>query len=107
MTLKSIIKQASELAYEEDANQIVGKIYTSGEWAIANHEDAGRIAEMNNRTTFKVTSQGADAGDFMEVMEAMGIDGDQDWEHETTRYDVDGEIVVVCGKDVDILGDAE
>ena len=102
MTLKSIIKQASELAYEEDANQVVGKIYASGEWAIANTEDAGRIAAMDGRTTFKVTSQGADAGDFMEAMEAMGIDGDQDWEHETTRYEVGGEIVVVCGQDVDI-----
>lgn len=36
----------------------------------------------------------------MDVMEAMGIDGDQDWERETTRYVVDGELVVVSGPHV-------
>ena len=100
MTLKTTIKRAVELAVEQNTNQIVGKIYASGEWAMANREDADRIAQMDGRTTFKVTGQGADAGDFMDVMEAMGIDGDQDWECETTRYVVDGELVVVSGPHV-------
>lgn len=97
MTLKSTIQRASELAYDEDACQVVGKI--AGEWVIAHYEDDGRVAQMDSRTTFVVTSRGANAGDFMEVMEAMGIDGDQDWGHETTTYEVDGEIVVVSGQD--------
>ena len=100
MTLKSTIKQAAELAYETDADQVVGKI--GEEWAIADAEDAGRIAEMNGKTTFRVTSEGADAGDFMAVMERLGIDGDQDWEQETTRYEVDGEVVMVSGRYVDL-----
>lgn len=50
-----IIETATELAYEEDANQVVGKI--QGEWAIAHNEDFGRRSEMSGEV-FEVNSSG-------------------------------------------------
>lgn len=99
MNIKTAISQAIKLAYEEDATQIVGKI--KGAWTIAHIEDVGRIASMDDRTTFGVKSWGADAGDFMTAMDRMGIEGDQDWERERTTYEVDGEIIIVSGPDVE------
>ena len=98
MNIKTAIRQATELSYDEDANQIVGKI--DEDWAIAHTEDMGRIASMDDRTTFRVESWGANAGDFMAAMARMGIEGDQDWERERTTYDVDGDNIIVSGADV-------
>lgn len=97
--LRATIERAAELACIEDANQIVGKI--GEDWAIAHTEDMGRIASMDDRTTFRVESWGANAGDFMTAMDRMGIEGDQDWERERTMYEVDGEIIIVSGPDVE------
>lgn len=90
--LQATVARASELAYEEDADQIVGRI--QGEWAIAHCEDEGRVRQMS-RPQFVVRSMGLDATDVMASMEQAGIDGDQDWENETTTYRLDGAIVVV------------
>lgn len=95
MSLQATIRRATELAYDEDADQIVGKI--DGEWAIAHNEDVARIANMDAKTTFRVRSYGIDAADFMEAMERMGIEGDQDWQAETTTYEIDDEYAVVDG----------
>lgn len=55
MTKLKAIELAMELAYEEDANQIIGKI--DEEWAIAHIEDDGRISQMKGET-FEVNSDG-------------------------------------------------
>jgi hypothetical protein len=91
-TLQATVTRAAELAYAEDADQIVGRI--EGEWAIADAEDTGRISQMI-RPTFLVHSWGLDAADVMAIMEEEGIDGDQDWENETTTYHLDGETLIV------------
>ena len=89
------IRRATELAYDENADQIIGKI--DGEWAIANNEDVARIANMDAKTTFRVCGYGIDTADFMATMERMGIEGDQDWQAETTTYEIDDECAVVDG----------
>ena len=91
-TLELTVKKASELAYEEDQDQIVGRI--DGAWNIAGAEDEGRIHQMQ-QPTFRVKSDGLDAYDVMTAMEKAGIDGDQDWENETTRYELDDETIAV------------
>jgi len=98
MNIKTAIRRAAELSYDEDANQIVGKI--DGKWAIAHTEDMGLIASMDDKTTFRVESWGANASDFMTAMERMGIEGDQDWDNESTTFDVDGDIITVSGPTV-------
>jgi hypothetical protein len=90
--LKSTVSRAAELAYEQDADQIIGRI--QGEWAIADREDIGRISQMA-RPTFIVRSDGLDDVDVMDSMEQAGIDGDQDWENEATTYVLDGETLIV------------
>ncbi len=50
-----VSRRAAELAYEEDANHIVGGI--DGQWAIAHKEDDGRIAQMAGYT-FEIDSAG-------------------------------------------------
>ncbi len=52
---ETIIKLASETAYEEDAYQIIGKI--DGCWEYAHIEDEGRISNMEGET-FKVGASG-------------------------------------------------
>jgi hypothetical protein len=91
-TLKSTVSRAAELAYEQDADQIIGRI--QGEWAIADREDIGRISQMA-RPTFIVRSDGLDDVDVMDSMEQAGIDSDQDWENEATTYVLDGETLIV------------
>jgi hypothetical protein len=90
--LQSTVTLAAELAYEQDADQIIGRI--QGEWAIADREDIARISQMA-RPTFIVRSDGLDDVDVMDSMEQAGIDGDQDWENETTTYVLDGETLIV------------
>jgi len=53
--LDATIQMASELAIEEDAIQIVGRI--GYEWAIAHEEDCGRIGQMAG-TTYRVDASG-------------------------------------------------
>jgi hypothetical protein len=91
-TLQATVTRAAELAYAEDADQIVGRI--EGEWAIADAEDTGRISQMI-RPTFLAHSWGLDAADVMAIMAEEGIDGDQDWENETTIYVLDGATIIV------------
>jgi hypothetical protein len=91
-TLQATVTRAAELAYEQDADQIVGRI--DGEWAIADREDIARISQMS-RPTFIVRSDGLDDVDVMDSMEQAGIDGDQDWKNETTIYHIDGETLIV------------
>ena len=55
MNLREVIELAAGLAYDEDELQVVGRI--QGEWAVANWEDAGRIAEMRD-PTFRVNFAG-------------------------------------------------
>jgi hypothetical protein len=57
MKLYEAIEQASVFAYEEDADQIVGRI--DGKWQIAHNEDLGRQAEMKE-PKFIVHSDGVD-----------------------------------------------
>ncbi len=45
MNLTDCIELAANIAYDEDADQIIGRI--NGEWAIAHTEDLGRQAEMS------------------------------------------------------------
>ena len=91
-TLELTVKKASELAYEEDQDQIVGRI--QGEWQVAGWEDIGRINQMQ-QPTFCVKADGLDAYDVMTAMEKAGIDCYQDWENEITRYELDNETIVV------------
>ena len=44
----------------------------------------------------------ATATEIMEAMENAGIDGDQDWVHESTAYSVIGGSVIVSGSDFEI-----
>jgi hypothetical protein len=96
--LQSTVTRAAELAYEQDADQIIGRI--QGEWAIADREDIARISQMA-RPTFIVRPDGLDDVDVMDSMEQAGIEGhqdwedDQDWENETTTYVLDGETLIV------------
>jgi hypothetical protein len=57
MKLHEAIEHAANLAYEEDADQIVGRI--QGKWQIAHNEDLGRQAEMKE-PKFLVHSDGVD-----------------------------------------------
>lgn len=57
MDKNQAIKKAAELAYEEDADQVVGFIQGEG-WAIAHTEDLGRQAQMERDTWFYVGSSG-------------------------------------------------
>lgn len=94
--LEMTITRAAELAYEEDANQVIGRI--GGRWEIASCEDWGRINQMV-RPLFRVSSDGLaeSASTIMDIMESAGIDGDQDWEKETTTYQIDEDRFVVSG----------
>ena len=94
MSIQKAVKRASELAYTEDEDQVIGRI--SGAWCIAGLEDEGRIHQMQP-PMFRVKSDGLDAYDVMSAMEKSGIDGDQDWENETTRYELDDELILVSG----------
>lgn len=58
MKLKQAIEHAANLAYEEDADQIVGRI--NGNWCISHHEDLGFQAEMSE-PKFLVHADGVDA----------------------------------------------
>ena len=91
-TLQSTVTLAAELAYEQDADQIIGRV--QGEWAIADREDIACISQMA-RPTFIIRSDGLDDVDVMDSMEQAGIDGDQDWENETTTYVLDGATIIV------------
>jgi hypothetical protein len=46
MNRQDAITAAAELAYEEDAIMVIGKV--QGKYAIAHNEDVGRIAEMTD-----------------------------------------------------------
>ena len=90
--LHATVTRATEFAYEEDADQIVGRI--EGAWAIADREDIARLTQMT-RPMFIVHSWGLDAADVMASMEEAGIDGDQDLENGTTTYRLDGATMIV------------
>lgn len=59
MSLQSAIEHACAMAFEEDADQIVGLI--QGEWEVAHHEDVARVAQMRGQT-FICHSDGVDQG---------------------------------------------
>jgi len=71
MELKDVIEMAANIAYDEDADQIVGRI--QGNWQICHNEDMGRQAEMSE-PKFVVHSDGVDKAhiDLGEITE--------DWE---------------------------
>jgi hypothetical protein len=58
-TLSTVIAEATNLALEENAEQVVGMI--QGAWCIAHTEDLGRQAEMAE-PTFLVGGGGVDKG---------------------------------------------
>jgi hypothetical protein len=100
MKLITAISESSTLAYEEDENQVIGKIPGEG-WAIANSEDVGRQARMV-QPTFTVTSNGLNAAEVMEAMELAGINGDQDWQNEMTNYVFEDCVLKVSGHWVEV-----
>lgn len=55
--LKATIKRATEIAYEEDAWQVVGRV--DGRWVIAHADDLGRQAQMVE-PRFGVDAEGVD-----------------------------------------------
>jgi hypothetical protein len=91
-TLQATVTRATKMAYQEDADQIVGRI--DSEWAIADREDIGRLTQMT-RPMFIVHSWGWEATEILDSMEDAGIDGDQNWENDTTTYQIDGETLIV------------
>ena len=58
MKLNKVILEASRLAYEEDADMVVGRI--QGEWCVAHWEDEGRQASMDREPRYIVHSWGLD-----------------------------------------------
>jgi hypothetical protein len=90
--LQATVTRATKMAYQADADMIVGRIEHS--WVIADREDIGRLTQMT-RPMFIVHSWGLDAADVMASMEEAGIDGDQDLENETTTYHLDGATLIV------------
>ena len=90
--LQATVNRATKLAYQEDADMIVGRI--EGTWVIADREDIGRLTQMI-RPMFIVHSWGLDAADVMASMEEAGIDGDQDLENGTTTYRLDDATLIV------------
>lgn len=46
--------------------------------------------------------KGMKAAEIMEMMENAGIDGQQDWDTETTTYNLEDGKVIVSGPSVDI-----
>ena len=68
--LQTTIEYAANAAYETDEKMIVGKI--GGRWEIADQEDLGRIAQMDD-PTFIVDASGVDQAHI----EAGEID--EDW----------------------------
>jgi hypothetical protein len=58
MNLHTAIEHAANIAYDEDADQVVGRI--NGEWCIAHNEDLGRQSEMSE-PKFLVHSDGVDS----------------------------------------------
>lgn len=100
MTLRHGISTAAQLASDEDQDQLVGQI--EGAWAIANPEDAGRVARMDPRTTFTVRSDGPNREEFLACMELMGIDGAPGQAPGTTRFDLGDEIALVDATAVDV-----
>jgi len=101
MKLITAITEASRLAYEEDENQVVGQIPGDG-WAIATKEDVGRQCRMTKEPVFIVTGTGLSAAEVMDTMERAGIDGDQDWQNETTTYVFDECVFKVNGPSVEV-----
>ncbi|RPJ03947.1 MAG: hypothetical protein EHM37_17325 [Deltaproteobacteria bacterium] len=91
-TLSSAVAHATALAYQADADMIVGRIEDS--WVIADREDIGRLTQMT-RPMFIVHSWGWEATEILDSMEDAGIDGDQNWENDTTTYQIDGETLIV------------
>lgn len=77
MKLQDAIEHASGLAFEEDADQIVGRI--RGEWQIAHNEDMGRQAQMIE-PKFIVHSDGVDEGHVRrgEITEDWELPGEED-----------------------------
>ena len=101
MSLYHCISTAAQLAYDEDREQIVGRI--QGEWAFADTGDAGRLATMDPRTTFTVSSDGADRDQFLGCMERLDIEGAPGRKPGTTRFDIDDDesaLVDATGVDV-------
>lgn len=70
MKLFNAIRRASELAYEEDAGQVVGK--TNGQWEIANEGDWGRLICMS--PSVRVDAMG---GDVARILSEAGYGVDQ------------------------------
>jgi hypothetical protein len=66
MKLRDAIVMASNLAYEEDAGQIVGRI--EGSWQIAHSEDLGLQAQMES-PLFRVNSGGVDERQIGQITE--------------------------------------
>ena len=60
MDLQTAIEHASNMAYEEDADMMVGQIGIDN-WQVAHIEDIGRQAEMKE-PIFLVHSDGVDQG---------------------------------------------
>ena len=93
MSLYYRISTAAQLAYDEDETQIVGRI--DGEWAIADREDESRVANMDPRTTFTVSSDGADRDQFLGCMERLGLEGAPGREPGTMRFDLDDDEIAL------------
>jgi len=99
MTLEATVKRASELAYEQDSDMVVGRI--NSDWQVADSEDLGRADQMA-WPKFTVRGDGLDAADVMGAMERAEIEGDQHWNDEMTVYEIDGETISVSGSVVEI-----
>lgn len=97
--LEAAVKRAAELAYQEDADHLIGRI--NGDWQIAHHEDLARQNAMTAPRLI-VRSDGLNAADVMAAMEQANIDGDQDWHAETTTYRIDDDTLTVSGSMVAI-----
>ena len=92
MSIQATVKLASELAYSEDEDQIIGRI--NGNWCVASLEDEGRIHRMQS-PTFRVKPDGLDPYDVIISMDRAGIDMEMEWNSDIARYEIGGEIIEV------------
>ena len=103
MNLKDTIAEASQAAYQADADMIVG--LAAGQWVAVSADDDGGLAQIDRAPRFLVRGDGLAMcpADVMTEMDRAEIDGDQDWQSETTIYSVAGDRILVNPTDVEIL----
>lgn len=101
MKLEKAIQMATEIAYEDDEDQMVGLI--DGTWQVAGWEDEGRINRMATSPRFIVNDHGPDLEDVMKELDQAGVRSKLDPVGTTWTF-ADGQQVTIRGMELSFSG---